>query len=759
MSFFTVPQKILTVDPTIVGSKDLFIAQTEADAAAAIAAGFPALAFTNNLRTNDNFITLINSCTKSERAYILNTSGDTMRLSEIGFKLASQWLPVFVVSLFDTVTARHTSVVEYLKAHTPADFKALVKQAPSFIDILIGQLPENFPHAVSDIKGKILPLLVNLELATVKHYVDAIRKKVKTTVKVIDAMMAELKRSQATSDKAEEEPTEEDEDEETDPEILAAAAELALKPALLKDRIDVVNKLGVAGERKNIALITVTVDSRLLKDQGTPGQNALACKITGHPGSGKSYILLETISLYPKSAIILITSASEKSLYYLNNGLAHKCLVIMEAFQFSNDRGDSELAYTVRTLLSEGKLIRAITQRDPETGKYVTAHVTLDGPVSLLTTTIQSILEAQLDDRFFTVHSDESIDQTKKIISNRAKQKAGGILKRNEREIRTWQEFHRSLQSVSVTIPCAERIADYLNQKPHLPLPARRAFTKVLNVIQSITCAYQFQRERDANGNLIATTADYFMALQVVSEAFRENMGQLPKATSERLAYLATQGRKTLMDIANHFGVSKVAVSKWAGPLERDGIIEWADINGNSFPTDTIRNAAKSSGRAYLQVTGNANNAWGNIGLPMPSDIDPNPDWLPGGAQFELYHLRLTPDAPKAAVNPFPVPVPIAAATSPMSVSPTPVLSGVTASPGGPSWAKYFPAAQPGSHTETEPVGFIESNQTVSAHDQAYWDGIAALTESSPKDQSRAHDPEAEHEFESDDSDHENPLI
>lgn len=731
MANFPMFQKKLTIDPSLIGSVDLFIMESDADATAATAAGFPAIGVPNNLRTEENYFILLDICKNSKRIFIVNSSGDTTRLGEIGFRLAKESLAVFIVSLFDAISNCHITLSDYLQTHKPEEFKALTKQAPSFIDVLIAQLPENFLQASSDLRKKILPLLLHVDAATAKHYTDTIRKKVKTTGKVIDAMLAELKRSQAAS---KEDDTNSSVEEETDPEILAAAADLARDLTLLKKRIDVVNKNGVSGERKNIAIFFSALDSRLLLDQGgIPGQNVIACKIAGHQGSGKSYTLMMVLSIYPESAVILITSASERSLYYLDQGIAHKCMVVMEGFQFSNDRGDSELVYTVRVLLSEGMLRRAVTEKDEETGKFVTREIVLNGPTSFITTTIESNLEAQLDDRMFTIHPDESIDQTKRIITNRARQKAGSILKPDDREIRIWKAFHRSLEPVSVIIPYAENISDYLTKKPKLPIAARRAFNKVLNVVQTITCTYQFQRQRDAEGNVIATIADYFMALQIVAEAFRENMGQLPKATGDRLTYLNSQGHTTPKALANHFGVSRAAISSWAKKLVEENIVEWVDAAGNSFPDGKSLYTAKKAGKAHIRVSDNASNLWGNIGLPMPKDIVSDPDWVQGGAEFERYHLHLTPDMPKVNNLNFHTASTITNTENSVShVGPNGSMQG----------------------------DFIQTDRTVSPEDQLFQEGIRALMEPSTLEHQPSN-PLTEEEvvLESGDPGYVNPLL
>jgi hypothetical protein len=96
----------------------------------------------------------------------------------------------------------------------------------------------------------------------------------------IDSGMSELKI-----------PDEDDPEETTaDPEIITLADQIAQDPMLFKNKIDLVNQLGVIGERKNIGLNFLVMDSCLLP-MGAAGSEALALKNSGHYGAGKSFPL------------------------------------------------------------------------------------------------------------------------------------------------------------------------------------------------------------------------------------------------------------------------------------------------------------------------------------------------------------------------------------------------------------------------------------------------------------------------------------
>lgn len=714
MSNFSVPSRTIKYDPAIIGSADLYIAETEVDAATAVNAGFPSIAFTNNLKSEENYITLIEICLKSEKIFLINTTGDTLRLSDIGFRLAKECFSVFVVNIYDEKTAQLKTLSDYLKTHKPEKLKTIIKNAPSFIDIVIAQLPENFPHASSAIKEKILPLVLKLDTATSRHYIDAISKRVKTSKKVIEEMLADMKRAQTVTDRVDAESTEE---EEIDPEIIAAASALAQDPQLFKKRIDTINRTGVVNERTNISLFFVTLDSRLSKDFGKPGQRALALKSAGHFGAGKSFSLSMCLTIYPPNAYHLLTSGSEKSLYYLPDGLSHKCLIVAEGFQFTGEHGDNEISFIVRCLLSEGQVVRIVVEKD-EAGKLITRRIVIPGPTSFITTTVMESLEPQLEDRMLSGHPSESSDQTKKIIESLAEQSESNTIQVSEREIQIWQTLHAMLEPVAVSIPFASRVVKHITTNmQNLPISMRRGVGKVLNVVRSIACLYQFQRQKDNNGNIVAEVADYAMAWQIIQDAFKENLEQISKTTNQRLQYIQSVGHVSLKDLATRDGISRSALSAWMKRVERDGDAHWVDNNGNDFPNDAAMKSAKRSAKAHIAVTGQWSQSI-KVTLPSPSEITTNdPDWVPGGAKYELYHLHLVPE-----VSPIPVPAPPLTPPSPTTFKSKSVTF--------PPWKSAPKTTTPDNSKKSETDNKHQTEKELSSDDQAYLDGIKIIQES-----------------------------
>jgi len=285
------------------------------------------------------------------------------------------------------------------------------------LDALIEQLPEHFPAAADIIRNEIAPIIAICDPGVVDHYTAAIKKKTKAESK--RAVMLIIDEFIKQQESLVQEPDEENSDETpVDPEIMALADQIAQDPMLFKNKIDVVGKLGVIGERKNIGLNFLVMDSCLLP-MGGAGSEALALKNSGHYGAGKSFPLFMCLKLYPKSAYHLITSGSDKSLYHIRGGLKHKALILAEALALeSSGRGDNELAYAIRSLVSEGRLKYQYTGFKGK--EKVTIVKKMEGPTSLLTTTIRGKLEDQLEDRLITMHPNISAEQTHNIIERTA---------------------------------------------------------------------------------------------------------------------------------------------------------------------------------------------------------------------------------------------------------------------------------------------------------------------------------------------------
>lgn len=623
-------------EDTIRGADVIIIAEGVPDWVSVVDKGFNAISpVTTNFREKD-FEKLERLTQDAKTVYIINDNEDNQAglkgAIKTGKYLTEKGRNVFLVELPRPDGMTKVDLNEYLKDHSADDLKKLMNDSKSVLEILIEKLPRDFLKALPSLKEEIAPLLTVMDGGILQHYSKLIAIKTKTSVKVISTEIEAAKQLKKEKESKKEEV-------KIDPEVEKGALALTVDPMVFRKRIDVINRAGVVGERRIIAMYLCAIDSRLLPDNFL-NPNVLAVKNAGHFGAGKSYCLTMCTQIYPDNAYYMITNGSAKSLYYLQGGLKNKCLIVTEGFQFQeNNAADSELVYSIRSLISEGRVSYNTVEKD-DNGKLITVDKKLEGPTSFITTTIMENLEPQLEDRLFTIHPDEGIQQTKNIITMTADQRAGTFAGLDTKTIDTWKRYHNLLKPVEVVIPFADKIAQHVTKNDIVPMSTRRAFKRVLIVIQSVTCAYQYQRNKDDQGKLIADYCDYWMAQQIVMESFGENMGAPDVKTEERITFIKGKGMILPKSLAGEYGVSGSAISNWTKKKITDGILSWCDENGNSFFDDKDLGKAKRSGKAYLKIADDYDEKT-VTGLPSPFDLTGNPDWDKDGKLLEMYDLGL----------------------------------------------------------------------------------------------------------------------
>ena len=406
---------------------------------------------------------------------------------------------------------------------------------------------------------------------------------------------------------------------------------------ILRKRIDFVNDLGVVGERATIALICSAIDSRLIESDAS-GQQGLGLKISGTQGTGKSHTVEGCLKVQDPSLYYSISTGSDKSFFYLTESMKNKAIILAEAFSLERKK-DSGFSYVIRNLLSEGRAVHQVTQKSGS-GKFQTQNRTVEGPISLITTTTRERLEKQNESRMISISPDESTIQTRQILAKTAAIAANGTPGIDKKQIAAWQLFHKNLKAAQVIIPFAQDIFSGLVTAPLLPLEARRSFKRLLSLIKAISIVYQAQREKNQSGQLIAEIHDYHMAYQILSEIFEEGIASQNDTDQERLHSIKTDSPVQMKSLTEKWGVSKNAVSKWLKRFEKDGFIEWCNKRGKLFSTEAKLKTAKYGGEAYVQTTKKQKKALGIL-LPTAFELTHGPAWKEGGEFSIMYDLNL----------------------------------------------------------------------------------------------------------------------
>jgi hypothetical protein len=446
-------------------------------------------------------------------------------------------------------------------------------------DSLLSKIPLNTPKEL--ILNTLIPLL---ELLASNGSLEAgeiyIRNKVKDTLKIIgkdiDSIVKHFKKIKTNYDRKEYEIRKKNEQSQEDKPLTIREIEIAdniLKsPTLLYDILKMVKKLGVVGEEKNVLLHYTIFTSRKLK-------HPLSATVKGDSSSGKSYTLLVTIKLFPKSAYIDLTDATPQSFFYCpEDHFKHKIIVIFE--KHGGERAD----YAIRTLQSEGKLKIQVTVKNPETGQFEAQTIEKEGPTGFVTTTTASFIHAENDTRNISMFPDQSSEQTGRVYES-VDARYLGKQPISEDELKPWQNAQLRLEEIPVYIPFVKSFRKHF---PKHIVRTRRDYGHFLAVLEAVAFLHQKQREIieiNKTKYIKATLADAYIAKIIVEDTLSKSIYELPEKTIE----VINEARKlegkefTITELAKKIGWDRDTVGKWMKPGVKKGYLSVTEESKGSI--------------------------------------------------------------------------------------------------------------------------------------------------------------------------------
>ena len=308
----------------------------------------------------------------------------------------------------------------------------------------------------------------------------------------------------------------------------SAALEFLRDPQLLERILADFERCGVVGEETNKLVSYLAVVSRLL-------EAPLAVLVQSSSAAGKSAIMEAVLAMLPEEQRVQYSAMTGQSLFYMGEtDLKNKVLAIVE------EEGASRAAYALKLLQSEGALSIASTGKDATTGRLVTHHYRVEGPVMLFLTTTAIDLDEELLNRCLVLAVDEGRAQTQAIHKKqREAQTIEGLLAKREREeiLRVHHNAQRLLRPLFVANPYARELTFFDSQTR-----TRRDHMKYLALIRAIALLHQHQRERKTathNGQALeyieVTLDDIATANRLAHEVLGRSLDELPPQTRRLL--------------------------------------------------------------------------------------------------------------------------------------------------------------------------------------------------------------------------------
>ena len=295
-------------------------------------------------------------------------------------------------------------------------------------------------------------------------------------------------------------------------EAWALCGDLAEAPDILEEFSKDLVGSGVTGEKDNGKLLYLALTSRVL-------DKIVSAAVKGPSSGGKSYLVKSVVNFFPETAVYQFTSFSEKTLFYTEEPLSHRVLILAEAAG-----GGEYQEYTIRTLLSEGRLEYEFVEKTSEGLRA--RRICKEGPTGFITTTTRQRLHAENETRYLSLTVTDTREQTRQIFRSLASSPEPPDMSR-WLALQSWIEVQDNRVDIPYSIRLAERMGD-------AAVRLRRDFSVVLSLIKTHAILHQATRERDSEGRIVATLKDYARVREVVSGLIAEGVeATVPKIVRE----------------------------------------------------------------------------------------------------------------------------------------------------------------------------------------------------------------------------------
>ncbi|MEM1750081.1 MAG: hypothetical protein QXO91_00680 [Desulfurococcaceae archaeon] len=290
-----------------------------------------------------------------------------------------------------------------------------------------------------------------------------------------------------------------------------------LKDEKLLCKIREVMDKEIVGEYENKFLLFLIFLSKDLR-----AEYAQACFIMGESSSGKSYLMHKVLSYFPEECVIWLTRSTTHGLEYFckDKDLTGHILAIEEA------PGLNEAQPYIRSIFSERGL-KIVTAQSVGGGQVVSQVIEIKGCPAFVTTSCSPVMDEQMSTRVWILSTDESVEQTKRILEFEVRKESHPSSANIEEEKEAIRNALKELKPVKVLIPYASFI-----EFPFNKVRVRRDFPKLLTLIKTSAYLHQYQRPRIVlNGEeyVVATFADYNIAYALAKNVFLPTILGLPE--------------------------------------------------------------------------------------------------------------------------------------------------------------------------------------------------------------------------------------
>jgi len=363
---------------------------------------------------------------------------------------------------------------------------------------------------------------------------------------------------------------------------------LLKNPNLLNVVIKEIQDKRVVGEQRTVKCIFLVTNCRLVKNIKATSSNL---NINDESGIGKDWIVKAVLDILPRDVVIYRTKITPELLTYWHNSKFEPDWTWNGKILYIEDISTNLLNSDVfKVFSSGGSKATVLIKQHP-------VDIVIDGKPSMIVTSYHVSPNNENLRRYPMCYCDSSDDQTLEIMIRQSQEDATGEKSDYEQII---TDALGLLKRECVIVPYAEKIPKHFPKNKMM----RTQFKRFLDFIKSSAVLYQFQRDRDENGNLIATGEDYNNArdiLDYLTNKTREQDNILQFFNSSPGLWFSVN------DIENKFPISSEWLRKQLKKLNEQDLLISRQIK------------REDSKRKVTEYCYNADN---NIEIPLYNRID-----------------------------------------------------------------------------------------------------------------------------------------
>jgi len=284
-----------------------------------------------------------------------------------------------------------------------------------------------------------------------------------------------------------------------------------LEQEILRDKdllvriIDEVHKEGLVNEEKSILVLLIKILLRLVLNASATSSNVL---VSDKTGSGKDVIVFcVCITVLPEDHYHHRTDISEKAFDYWQPIIRWevdddgKKTPIKDSWNghvihLEDPKDDALTGQSFRVMASGGTEVTKVINLVPVT-------ITIDGKPVIIVTSLHATIDEEGQRRWDSLRIDTSEKLTVAVKKKILQRATGKINQDKDDSVRHAIKY--LLSPYNVVIPFAEELDQYLPNT----LIMRTQTKKLLDYIKASAILHQWQREKDEQGQLIATWFDY----------------------------------------------------------------------------------------------------------------------------------------------------------------------------------------------------------------------------------------------------------